>query len=316
MKISLILPIYNEQSILGEVLEKYKNELVTITKDIKGGSYEIITVNDGCTDASLDILMKEAKLNRNLKIINLAGRFGKEAAVTAGFDMASGDIVMLADVTLLNPTGILERMVDEYKEGHEIVYAYRDTIGWESMKHSINHSIIRMAAKIFQIPGEYTGRANIMLFSKAVSDILVSLPHKNKLMRTMDNWTGYDIETISYASCHSKEEVRRKTRIANNKLRREGYHCPHRSRAREHTPSLTYSMASMFIAMMFIAGWIALESHVGISLWWHFVALVTLIVMIMSGVLFFARAVMIKRIGTVHHREDEILYEVSNVVNG
>jgi len=315
MKISLILPIYNEQATLREVLDKYMDELKHLAKANKG-SYEIIAVNDGCTDTSLDILMKEAKLNRSLKIINLNQRYGKEAAVTAGFEMAGGDIVILADVTLLNPTGILERMVGEYIDGHEIVYGYREAIGWENMKHSMSHTLINFACRVFKISGEYTGRANIMLFSRSVADVLVSLPHKNKFMRTMDNWTGYDIETVLYASCHSKEEVRRKTRESNAKLKREG--CPkvHRSKAREHTPSIIYSITCFIMAIMFIAAWAVLNRLFVIDLWWHFVGLLSVLVTFMCSALFYARAVMIKRIGTVHQRDEEILYEVANVVNG
>lgn len=315
MKISLILPIYNEQAILGEVLEKYISELRSITKAIPGSSYEIVAVNDGCTDASPEILMKEAKLNRSLRIVNLTQRFGKEAAVTAGFETVSGDVTILADVTLLNPLGIIERVVGEYQSGHPIVYAYREGIGWENTKHSFSHSLIRMAAKVFSIPGEYTGRAHIMLYSKEVTDILKKLPHKNKFMRTMDNWTGYEIHTIGYTSSYSKDEVQRKTRVASNKMRRDGYHPPHRSRAREHTPSIVYSITSFILALMFLGGWIALEIFFGIDIWWHVVAFITFAVIIMCGVLFYARAIMIKRIGTVHHRDDEILYEVENVVN-
>ena len=318
MKISLVMPVYNEQEILAEVILKYKTDLQQIVKNLgAGASYEFIAVNDGSTDASVDILGKEAKSNSRFKIINFDQRYGKEAAITAGFEMADGDIVIVADVDLLNPLGVLERLVSEHLDGANIVYGYRERIGWESLKDRVNYAFVKLGTKIFQIEGEYMGKANVQSFSRATADIIREFPERNKLMRAMDTWAGFEIETIGYSSNYSKDEMRTKMADARQKDREQGLPRVYRSTAREHSPSKIYSFAALVMAFALVVGWVALSILVdNFSLLWHFVLLVTLVIMLLCSVMFFARAVMIKRIGKLHQMEDGAMYIVKGVVNG
>ena len=312
MKISLIMPVYNEQEILGEVIQKYKEDLKST-----GARYEFIAINDGCTDASVEILNKEAKLNTNFKIINFDMRYGKEAAITAGFEMASGDIVVLADVDLLNPLGVIERVVGEFLQGSNIVYAYRERIGWESFKDRLNYAFVKMGTKIFQIEGQYMGKANIMAFSRPVVDVIREFPERNKLTRMMNTWAGFEITTIGFASNYSKEEVKQKLKDARAKDKEQGHPKVYRSTAREHSPSKVYAFCGFVLALTLVLGWISLAIVVDeLSLVWHFVLLFTFAVMIITSFLFLSRAIMIKRIGTLHHPEDGVMYVVKEVING
>ena len=311
------MPVYNEQEILAEVIEKYKTDIKGVLANLKDGStYEFIAVNDGCTDNSVEIMGAEAKRNTNFKIINLDARYGKEAAITAGFELASGDVVIVADVDLLNPLGVLERVVDEYLDGANIVYAYRERIGWESLKDRINYAFVRLGAKIFGIEGEYTGKANVMLYSRPVADILREFPERNKLMRMMDTWVGFEISAIGFASNYSKQEIRDKVRDARAKDREQGLPPVFRSQAREHTPSRIYAYAGFIMTVAFVVGWVILNTLFDLGLLWNFVLFIVFAVMVLSSVLFLARSIMIKRIGTVHHREDWVMFVVDNVVNG
>ena len=314
MKVSLIIPVYNEQEILGEVLEKYKADLKNIAAKTNG-TYEIIAINDGCSDASGDVLSAQAKLNRHLRVINFAGRWGKQAAITAGFEVADGDVVILADVDLLNPVGILEKVVEEYMAGHNIVYAYRDSIGRESMKHNLSEKLVGFATRIFGIEGIYTGKANVMLYSRTVADVIASLPNRNKLLRTMDNWVGWDVHPIAYASGYNKSEIREKTQSAKRHARRSGMkRCP-RSNVREHTTSRQFSLLAAIIAVFFTIGWIIAAEPWNFGLLAHTVAMITLLAIIGTSMLFYLRAMMIKRIGVVHRDEGEVIYRVENVIN-
>jgi len=318
MKISLIMPVYNEQEILEEIIQKYKADLNQTVKGLgAGATYEFVAINDGCTDASVEILNKEAKLNTNFKIINLDQRYGKEAAITAGFEMAQGDIVIVVDVDLLNPLGVIERAVDEYQDGANVIYGYRERIGWEGFKDRLNRSLVKFGTKLFQIEGDYVGKPNIMAYSRPVADILREFPERNKLMRMMDSWTGFDMAVITYASNYSKDEVRHKVRQARIKDRRQGKPQVHRSTVRENTSSKIYSVAAIILAAMIMTFWIAFTIwQDGIHVLLHIVILLTFVVTILSSLLFLIRAIMIKRIGTVHHTEDGIIYVVKGVVNG
>ena len=316
MKISLVLPVYNEQDILDEVLANYKTDLKNVAEKL-GGSYEIVAVNDGSDDATGNILGAVAKLNRNVRIVNLATRHGKQAAITAGMAHAMGDVVILADVTLLNPVGILEQIVTHHiEEGSAIVYAYRDFIGLEKIKHGISDSLVSIATRIFGVEGSYTGKANIMLYSRTVADVIVSLPHKNKMLRTMDNWTGFAIDSVSYSSGYSKSEISEKSANA-KRLNKEQGHAPKpRSTAREHTSSTIYAITSAIVSIVFIAFWIVLgtATDVQIGLLWGIVMTIILLSLITISVLLFARSIMIKRLGIVYNKND-VIYEVESVIN-
>ncbi|MCL2587485.1 MAG: glycosyltransferase [Firmicutes bacterium] len=317
MKISLIMPVYNEQEILGEVIAKYKTDLVQTVKNLGGTGYEFIAINDGCSDNSVEVMGAEAKLNSNFKIVNFDQRYGKEAAIAAGFEMATGDVVLVADVDLLNPLGVLERLVEEYVDGSNIVYGYRERIGKEARKDWISDLFVRMGTKIFQIEGQYMGKANVMLFSRPVADILREFPERNKMMRMMNSWSGFEIAIMGYASNYTKQEVKRKIAEAKALDKRQGNPQVIRSKAREHTPSKIYAITGLLMAVAFIMGWVALDMFMdNLSLWWHLVLCFILIIIILCSLMFMARSVMIKRIGTLHNKEDSVMYVVKGVVNG
>jgi len=313
MKISLVIPVYNEQEILAEVLEKYTSDLKNVCKEIEG-TYEIVAVNDGCTDESVRILKDHAKLNRNIRIVNLDQRYGKESAITAGMEATTGDIIILADVDLLNPIGIFEKILIEYFEGSNIVYAYREGIGFENTRRKVSDRIIRLATKVFGVEGKYTGKANIMLYSRAAADVLIAIPNKNKYLRTMDNWTGFEIKKIQYSTNYTKQEIRAKVQVAKLTARANGCPYAHRSRAREHTPSKIYSLTCLLLSVLLIGGWIALLQFTNIQWMWTLVVSITAFMLLLASFLFFARAIMIKRIGTVH-KDEETLYIVESVIN-
>ena len=314
MKISLILPIYNEQAILEEVLSNYKADLKGVCEKIKG-TYEIIAVNDGCTDASPDILVKEGRLNRSLRIINLEQRYGKQAAITAGMDAATGDVLILADVDLLNPIGIIERMVEQHKQGSAIVYAYRDHIGFEKTKMWFSDRMVGLATRLFGVAGIYTGKANLQLFGRDVADVIISLPNKNKLMRAMDNWTGFTIDKVNYVSGYNKTEIVEKVAEAKARDKRNGIVLPPRSTAREHTASKVYSLTSALASVAFLVFWIILASFTTIGLIWSIVMAVSLVALVLVAVLLYARSLMIKRLGVVYNQIEGSIYKIKSLMN-
>lgn len=313
VKVSLILPIYNEEKILAEVLEKYIRDMKGIAER-EGGDYEIIAVNDGCTDHSTEILLEHARNNRKIRIVNLEYRSGKQAAITAGFEVAGGDAVILADIDLLNPVGVLQKLINEYKAGHQIVYAYREGIGFEDLKHRASFRMVSMAARFFGVEGHYTGKANIALYARDVADVLVALPNKNKYLRTMDNWTGYEVRPIMYASNYNKIEIREKMRDAKALDREQGV-AVKRSAVREHSPSRVYSVACVVLALIFIGIWVGLSQSVGLNFLWNIVCVMILGVLVLLSALFYIRSVMIKRIGIIHSDTDEAPYVIKNIVN-
>ena len=322
MKISVVLPVYNEQSILHEVLAKYIKDLKTI-----GEEYELIAVNDGCDDGSVEILLAAGRLNRNLKIINFDARYGKQAAITAGMEVAKGDVVILADVDILNPVGILKFIIDEYKKGNtgegartDIVHAKREAFGADKFRMKISDRLVRLGTKLFGVNGNYAGKVNIALYSRAVADVIVALPDKNKFLRTMGNWTGWQVRTCTYASGYNKAEERVKIQESENKLRRQGQEPAPRDKTRDHSSSVIYGRVCLLLAGLMLVTAIAFVlianfTTVKLPFFAHLMAWMFFGLFALVAVCFVLRAVLIKRIGVIHSKYTEKIYVIKNVVN-
>ena len=314
MKVSLVLPVYNEHLILREVLEKYKTDLSNVCRSLNA-SWEIIAVNDGCTDGSKEILVSAGRLMRNLRIVNLEARYGKQAAITAGMEAASGDVVILADVDLLNPVGVIGRVVEEYLAGHEIVYAYREHLVKENLRMRVSEKLVELACKVFGVEGEYMGKANLMLFSRAAADVIVALPNKNKLLRTMDTWVGFRIHMMGYASGYNRDEIAGKVRNAKKLDKMQGHPKVGRATAREHTPSKVYSLCSALLSVILLVTLVVVNVTVGMNIFATVGLGVVLLGLVTIALLFWARAIMIKRVGVVHFDTSEPIYRVESVIN-
>ena len=316
-KISLILPVYNEAAILQEVLQKYITELKTLSD-----KYEIIVVNDGSTDGSEKILMNIAKMNRSLRIINLDGRFGKQAAITAGMEAYADDaeVVLLADVDILNPVGALKRVIGEYvKNSKPIVYGRRDNLGFKNTKTKIDEGIIKFGARFFGVDGKYTGKVHIELYSRPVADVIRALPERNKFVRAMNNWIGWDITYVTYASGYNKIEEHHKIKesVARHKAnQRQHKKADHgRDRKREHTASLDLCIGFFMAAVIALIAGIVVASLDITAVWIHIICWMGFILLSLVSSVFYVRAVLVKRVGLLHSVSTGHIYEIKNVIN-
>jgi len=316
-KISLILPVYNEAAILQEVLAKYITELKTLSS-----KYEIIAVNDGSTDGSEKILMDIAKMNRNLRIINLDGRYGKQAAITAGMDAFADDaeVVLLADVDILNPVGALKRVLAEYKKGGQpIVYARRDNMSAQSTKSIINECIITFGTKLFGIDGKYTGKVHIELYSRPVAEVIRALPERNKFVRAMDNWVGWNISYVTYPSGYNKIEEKYKIKEAAQRHIKNAKQYKklnlNRDKKREHTASIDFCYAALVCALVMFIGAIVVAALNVEIIWLHIVLWMGAVLLTLVAGMFYVRAVLVKRVGLLHSARTENIYVIRNVIN-
>lgn len=318
MKISLVIPIYNEQIELAEVLAKYITDLkhiCTMYKE-KNVSYEVVAVNDGSTDASVKMLAESARLNRSIRVINFDARYGKQAAVTAGMEAADGDCVILADIDILNPIGVLKRVFDEFLKGESIVYAYREKrTGFDRVKNNLSEGFISLAAGLFGIGGSYTGRPRIVLYARNIVDVLVALPSKNKLMRTMDNWLGWTIQPILFSSCYNKREEREKNAIMKQRFKERGGDVVQRSNVREHSAAMLYARTLMIATAVLILTAIVLLIAAKLPAMFHFFMWLVILFAAIITVTVYARAVLIKRVGIIHNREMTEIFNIQNVIN-
>lgn len=309
-KVSLVLPIYNEEIILKDVLAKYIADLDNIRTKMEM-DWEIVAVDDCSADRSKLILLDYAKQYRNFKVVSLAERAGKHAAVTAGFSVANGDIVLTAEIDLQNPLGLLETMVQEHLEsGVPIIYGYREFHGGKKRKAIITDRLTRMACKLFILDGYFNGIVNAELYAGDVADIIRANPTKNKYMRTMNNWVGYQTKELWYAPEYTDEEARAKQETLRHRNRQYRAYKKH---GHEGSLSKWYAVLSLFFAVVAFGCAVA-------SLRMQQPLFTGLLFVIGFGclavmILFCLRSVLLARVGRLNYRDGEVIYEIKSILN-
>src|SRR5450432_782625 len=118
--ISLVIPVYNEEVLIYDLFERVKNAMESI-----GVDFEVLIVDDGSADSTLEKLTVCHSRDRRFKVLSLARNFGHQAAATAGLDAARGDAVVLMDADLQDPPELVLDMLREYQKGYDVVYAQR-----------------------------------------------------------------------------------------------------------------------------------------------------------------------------------------------
>ncbi len=120
LDLSLVIPVFNEQ----ENLEQLYKEITSACQRLKR-TYEIVFVDDGSTDNSLEILVRIQRQDSGVRVISLRRNFGQTAALSAGFDHSSGDIVITLDADLQNDPNDFEKLINKIEEGHDLVNGWR-----------------------------------------------------------------------------------------------------------------------------------------------------------------------------------------------
>jgi glycosyltransferase involved in cell wall biosynthesis len=191
--VSVVLPIYNEVENVDPCLAQITAVLRKITE-----AYEVICVNDGSTDATLERLVEHHRKNPRIKVINLSRNFGKDKALTAGIDFSSGDAVIPIDADLQDPPSLIEKMLEKWQEGFDVVYATRNERAGESiLKRMTAASFYRSINAISEIPiPKNTG--DFRLLDRRVVDALRELPENARFMKGIFSWVGFRQCSVLY----------------------------------------------------------------------------------------------------------------------
>lgn len=191
--ISIVVPVYNEKEVLGDFHERITRVLDKLSLDS-----EIIYVNDGSEDNTLSILTKIREQDARVAIIDLSRNFGKEIAMTAGLHKAEGDAVVVIDADLQDPPELIPRLIDEWQDGYDVIYAKRSRREGESaFKKLTAHLFYRLMGAIGQIKiPEDTG--DYRLLSRRAVDALNTLQEQHRFMKGLFTWIGYRQKAILY----------------------------------------------------------------------------------------------------------------------
>jgi len=210
MKLSIVIPIFNEEQNLAELTSRLKKvECDKIT------DYEYILVNDGSKDQSYPKMLEIAYIDNRFKIVQLSRNFGHQLAITAGMDLASGDACIVMDGDLQDPPEVIPQLVSKWLEGFQIVYAVREKREGESFfKLFTAKMFYRVLKKItnVDIPLD-TG--DFRLIDRKVLDVLKNMPEKHRFIRGMVAWSGFKSCPVFY---HRDKRFAGKTKFTLGKM--------------------------------------------------------------------------------------------------
>lgn len=194
-KISVVIPMYCEEEVVDICYKRVVNNLKKLSDKY---SYEIIFINDGSKDSTLEILKKIASNDNNVKIISFSRNFGHQAAVTAGIRNVTGDAIIIMDADLQDPPELFEGMIEKWEEGYEVVYGKRKTREGESIFKLLTarmfYNTLNKLSEI-EIPKD-TG--DFRLVDRKVIDVIATLPEHNKFLRGLFSWVGFNQYAYEY----------------------------------------------------------------------------------------------------------------------
>ncbi|MEM9284247.1 MAG: glycosyltransferase family 2 protein [Pseudomonadota bacterium] len=191
--ISLVVPMYNEEEVISEFFDR-----VVPILDQFSSRYEIVCVNDGSRDATLAMLVGASQDNDSIKVIDLSRNFGKERALTAGLDFASGDVVVPIDADLQDPPELIGDMLEKWREGADMVIAVRTDRGTDSwLKRVSSESFYRIAARLSETPLPFNA-GDFRLMDRRVVEALKRLPERTRFMKGLFAWLGYRQAQVEY----------------------------------------------------------------------------------------------------------------------
>lgn len=210
-KVSVVIPMYYEEA----VAEECYNRVIKVLKNIKNYQYEIVFVNDGSKDKTLEILENISKKDSNIRIVSFSRNFGHQAAVTAGIKYVTGDAIVIIDADLQDPPELIPEMLKLWEQGNEVIYGKRKTRKGESKFKLLTAKMFYKtlnALSDVEIPKD-TG--DFRLVDRKVIDVVNSMPEHNKFLRGLFSWVGFKQTAFEY---ERKERFAGKTKYPLKKM--------------------------------------------------------------------------------------------------
>lgn len=194
MKISFVIAVYQNEGALTKTHEKIVS---VFSSELANHEYEVVFVDDGSKDGSLQELLKLKERDPKVKVITFTRNFGQMAAMLAGFKDATGDVVVNISADLQDPVELIPQMVEKWKTGSEIVICYRtdrsDTL-MSKLYSKLAYSVLRMSLP--QIP---PGGFDFVLMDRKVMDAFNAIDVRHRFFQGDLLWTGYRTSFIPYA---------------------------------------------------------------------------------------------------------------------
>ncbi len=191
--LSIVVPMYNESENIAEFYHKVSAVLKKL-----GAGYEIICVNDGSKDNTLEQLAALNKKDKRVKVIDLSRNFGKEIALSAGIDFAYGRAVIPIDADLQDPPELIPELFRKWKEGFEVVTARRIKRKGETWIKKITASFFYKIFKAFTKFDIQENTGDFRLMDRKVVDALKELKESHRFMKGLFSWVGFKQTSVVF----------------------------------------------------------------------------------------------------------------------
>ena len=193
-RLSFVVPVLNE----SEAVTPFINELSRIFSAREDLAIEIVFINDGSTDQTLETLLQHQRVNPAIRIVDLSRNFGKEAALTAGLKAATGQMIVPMDVDLQDPPEAVLQMVEAWREGFEVVLGRRVNRATDTWaKRTTASWFYRLHNKI-AIPKIPENVGDFRLMDRQVVEALLEMPESCRFMKGLFAWIGFRTTTVDY----------------------------------------------------------------------------------------------------------------------
>jgi len=191
--LSVVIPCHNEE----EVIDATHTRLVEVLPKTSL-EFEIIYIDDGSRDRTLERLEAIAARDGRVQVIELARNFGQQAAMSAGLAAARGDAIVITDADLQDPPEVILEMVDRWRDGVDVAYGRRRSRDGETRFKLVTASLFhRMFARMIPYPMP-VDTGDFKLVDRAVADAVVALPEKRRYLRSLVPWAGFRHEPVWY----------------------------------------------------------------------------------------------------------------------
>lgn len=192
-RLSLVIPMHNEEPVLDALFERLDATVGKLALDL-----EIVCVDDGSRDATLELLRERAVRDKRVRALSLSRNFGKEAALTAGLEAASGDMVIPLDADLQDPPELIAEFVALWEQGYDVVYGVRSDRTSDTV---LKRTTANLFYRVFNMLSDYpipASTGDFRLMDRRVVEALMRLPERNRFMKGLFAWVGFRQVGVPY----------------------------------------------------------------------------------------------------------------------
>lgn len=209
---SVVIPVFNEEEVIQESYKRLKQVM-----DSTQEKYEIIFINDGSKDQTLELLEKIQSKDKDCKVINFSRNFGHQMAITAGMDHARGEAVVVIDADLQDPPEVILQMIEKWKQGYHVVYGKRSKRKGETLFKRLTASFFYRSLNRLtdvKIPLDV---GDFRLLDRKICDVMKRIHERNRFVRGLVSWMGFKQTSVEYVR---KERWAGKTKYPLTKMLR------------------------------------------------------------------------------------------------